>query len=128
MMTPAELKAIRERCEAATEGPWWSRKGHGPDRFAPKGYGLVAFSRKRDEPYTTSDLLPEDAEFMAHARSDIPALLSVIAQLRQQRDEAWAKCERIATSKDFYVRKTEGLKQSIEKHECNPAAPENKEK
>lgn len=68
--------SVRARVEAATPGPWKKRLPGwlGPDRHK---WGCVFFGPSPDEPYTTSPLVPADAAFIAHARTDIPALLAV---------------------------------------------------
>lgn len=84
-MTPAELAAIRERADAATEGPWeaehresldWLSQGLGDDSHQP---GSTVHNGDPGNPLFGT-LWPnrngrENAEFIAHARSDIPALL-----------------------------------------------------
>jgi hypothetical protein len=80
MTTPvsARIGEIAKRCEAATEGPWKSRKSvHG------KRYRYVEID-KSDE-YTTCEMKPCDSDFIAHAREDIPYLLSLVAQYQQAR-------------------------------------------
>lgn len=73
-LTTEALEAIRKRAEAATEGPWeieesryeahWN-VGHPADFFS-------------------ASLCPEnDAEFIAHSREDIPALLAEVVRLRE---------------------------------------------
>ena len=70
-LTDAELDAIEQRAHAATEGPWEAsahRTGHYlvicPDCGVRGGYERA------------------DAEFIAHARSDVPALLAEVRRLR----------------------------------------------
>lgn len=78
-MTDADLAAIRQRAEQATKGPW--------------GYdlnGYVAYVERGGEWGNTICALPvtgrrhEDGEFLAHARTDIPALLDRLALLEAQ--------------------------------------------
>jgi hypothetical protein len=79
-MTDAELNVIRERAEAATPGPWVNV---GSDVAAP---------RRPTEPFSCygnyREILDEangcddDLEFIAHARTDIPALLAEIERLK----------------------------------------------
>ena len=79
-MTRDELDAIRQRVEAATPGPWAvssPSSGHG----VTVGHRMIL--------YATIELALPDAEFIAHARSDIPALLDEIALLRQQLKDAY---------------------------------------
>lgn len=77
-MTPEELAAIRQRADAATSGPICVRQRgtlHDYDIDAPagstpfQGYTRGMFWRR------------EDAEFYAHARADVPALLAEIERL-----------------------------------------------
>ena len=92
-MTAADLDAIEQRAHAATEGPWEAsahdhaagdvpildRTGHYlvicPDCGVRGGYERA------------------DAEFIAHARSDVPALLAEVRRLRamEQRVREYAR-------------------------------------
>lgn len=88
MLTPAQIKEIAERAEKATAGPWnyqWDVHGNGWNTHH------VVDSLK-------SPLfeLPEksDAEFVSHARTDIPALLTMIEELEQYGRE----CQRVIDS------------------------------
>lgn len=90
-MTDEELAAIRERVEKATPGPWYRRiPYHGdvgyvatkdPQYAGDRVVGTLdtaGMSKRRDI------LFPElvaDAEFICHAREDIPALLTEIQRL-----------------------------------------------
>lgn len=94
-MTDAELAAIRERCEAATPGPWVYDAG---DEWQPKfgpfddtGAGIVSEDRMREivigghqdeQGGAVGVILNRDAEFIAAARSDVPALLDEVERLR----------------------------------------------
>lgn len=107
------LREVRERCAKATPGPWeyppwtdtldrWAvcqtRDGRdGSTEFLP---GLAAVARQRD------------ADFIAHARTDIPALLEAITRLREQRVVSEGKeralrelCERRLQDQDPVVNK-----------------------
>jgi hypothetical protein len=64
------LAAIRERAEAATEGPWHR------DRTNSLGAYVISV---RNRAFTIVDgLLKRDAEFIAHARTDVPALVGAL--------------------------------------------------
>ena len=78
------IKEAQARCDAATDGPWRSRGMciDGPEMaiYDEGGHGA------------------EDADFIAHARQDLPAALEIIASLRaelatvtQERDNAMLK-------------------------------------
>ncbi len=68
----SRLEEIRKRAEAATEGPWQNVR---PGGIPP---GIVCDIKGK--PWDITD----DAEFISHARSDIPWLLALLAQ----KDEA----------------------------------------
>lgn len=68
-MTDAELQAIKARCDAATQGPWIAYDG---DEW---WYVEASLS-------ICIELTEDNATFIAAARTDIPALLAEIAQLR----------------------------------------------
>jgi len=80
--TELDLPAIRARVDAATEGPWRiadplpglqsgesgsPRYDIEPDGIATQLSGLVEWR------------IPADADFIAHARTDVPALLDALA-------------------------------------------------
>jgi hypothetical protein len=65
----------------ATPGPWWDDEG------------AIAYERRPgDKRYVACDhehhgcCSAEDAEFIAHAREDVPALVAEIRRLRAERD------------------------------------------
>jgi hypothetical protein len=86
-LTAAELEEIRERCEAATSGPWHPIT---PTDDAPSAGVSNATTPNRHGP--TFLWWPEecatraqdraDAAFIAAARTDIPALLVTVDALR----------------------------------------------
>lgn len=84
VMTNEELKAIRERCRRATDGPWLASGGMmiganivtpGEALVPPKSIVLYARSMEWD-----------DAVFCAHARQDVPALLDEVARLAAENE------------------------------------------
>ncbi|MGE7271417.1 hypothetical protein ACQKK5_08155 [Brevibacillus panacihumi] len=72
-MSTEQLAATRERAERATEGPW---------RVVPDTIGGIPIFDVRDRLDRSLVHTVEDAEFIAHARTDIPALLTEITRLR----------------------------------------------
>jgi len=72
--SPLDLQAIRARVEAATPAPWTAHDD-----------GLVWPDRMGD-PVSGSEQLA-DAEFIAAARSDIPALLAALDEAQRERDD-----------------------------------------
>ncbi|MBG9774272.1 hypothetical protein [Brevibacillus laterosporus] len=73
MMTREEIGAIRERAEKATEGPWRREFSYGINIASDKyivlddQVGVIRYP---------------DAEFIVHAREDIPKLLAEIERLQ----------------------------------------------
>lgn len=76
-MTDKELAAIKARADAATLGPWIAKE-RAYDWLIESRQGVIA----RVDPYPGVG-----AEFIAHAREDIPALLAEV--------EAWREIGRI---------------------------------
>jgi hypothetical protein len=69
-LTQSELGAIRKRAEAASSGPWeWDEKG---DCIDAPGFEVCV------------DLMGYDAEFIANARQDVPALLAEVERLQAE--------------------------------------------
>ena len=88
-MTREQLDAIRARVEAATLGPW--------EAVTPKRYAAVRSDAERCYVYTQgkipADTHPDtvarqqrDAQFIASAREDVPALLAEVERLRAELD------------------------------------------
>lgn len=77
MLSKAEIEAIAARAKAATEGPWLLSGGG--DFYsiltAPDAY-IKIISPFLSKPHANL------SEFIAHARQDIPALLSDLRQAR----------------------------------------------
>lgn len=89
-MTPEQLRAIRERAEKATPGPWVAARETEYFTAIERPDGRILGSVGGDG-YT--DNSPEHAEieanavFIAHAREEIPALLEHIRELRAEADD-----------------------------------------
>jgi len=74
-LTDDDLSEIEARCNAATPGPWEVRNpGCWPGEIGPTGVsgGSVATASCHD-----------NAEFIAHAREDVPALVAEVRALRE---------------------------------------------
>lgn len=88
-MTDEQLAAIRDRCEAATEGPW-EKITERPGGRLWQNIRVVAFDGK----YTIcGDTVIADAEFIAAARTDVPALLDEIERMRGLLGEAYEELD-----------------------------------
>lgn len=97
-MTPDELDAIEARAAAATPGPWAAEdERHGKGSCSCCGevlyaWNIVAPSREVVVS-AMDDVTPgvhgdADATFIAHARADVPALITALR-------EAWAEAARL---------------------------------
>lgn len=86
-MTHADREAIRQRAEKSSDGPWYveaKRPGHDHDA---RVYGRGSWGVCK--PTGQSQAQREaDAEFIANARKDIPALLAALDALEAERDDA----------------------------------------
>lgn len=80
-MKDEELKAIEERAKAATEGSWSAE-----ERFEWRGE--MVWSIEGPVWLFEDSVGQGDAEFIAHARSDVPALAAEVRRLRKAFDEA----------------------------------------
>ena len=86
-----DLTAIRARERAVTKGPWrWqaSPKGY-PQQIVANDDGLTLIA----DTYVDPAWYPAEAEFIAHARTDIPALCDEVERLRAFLNEAEAILE-----------------------------------
>ena len=80
----SRLEEIKARCDAATGGPW-VRDMHSPDMSGRSGW-YIRGPRKLGlrSMVLNSRMLPGDAEFIEHAREDVPWLVEQVERL-----EAW---------------------------------------
>lgn len=78
-MTQDQLDAIQERVDAATLGPWSNDYGGNVDQVDPDGARIA------------DNLTQADAEFIAHARQDVPALLADNERLRAENERLRAR-------------------------------------
>ena len=91
-MYKGHIDAIRERCDAATHGPWhyfYKSKYDEHHVSIPPGadYPVSLASAKGFRLPLFPDGCPTgkgDAEFVAHARQDVPALLEYVTELEKR--------------------------------------------
>jgi hypothetical protein len=85
-LTAADLDAIDQRAAAASTGPWQSFI-EGRDHTS--GDDFIRVGRVADDQadmYVSRDgtpATPEDLDFIAHARQDVPRLVAEIRRLRE---------------------------------------------
>ncbi len=75
-MSAADLKAIRERVAAASNGPWRQEYGWNNGGMAT-GYFYIP----EHNGGAKVEMLADDTAFIAHAREDVPALLADVDRL-----------------------------------------------
>ena len=103
---PLDLAAIRARVEAATGGPWEVDDSGFEVEVNDSTLTLSLYIDR--EPASAHErahgpkMSPEDATFIAHARTDIPALLGLVEHLladgehvRRERNDYLAEVERL---------------------------------
>jgi len=78
--TDVDIDFIRARANAATKGPWfWQANNKGyPQQILANDDGLTLVA----EMYIGPEHFPTEAEFIAHARTDIPVLCDEVERLR----------------------------------------------
>ncbi len=84
-MTPEQFAEIRARCEAATPGPWQAHHRHvhcSPSDDEQSGLGLEV-TGPPEPTLRGMYACAADANFIAHSRADVPALLAYIAELEE---------------------------------------------
>ncbi|MGH2399841.1 MAG: hypothetical protein ACRDF6_08335 [bacterium] len=93
-MTAEELRAIRARLEAASDGPWSVRRipnsyesGAGDQRTHPCVRGFRVPRRLYNLAWQQCE---SDATFMANARQDVPNLVTEVEHLRATLQECQA--------------------------------------
>lgn len=74
LLSAEQLAEIQQRCEAATEGPWTTEADGVINKIITPNCDFRTFDHH----------MPCNAEFIAHARTDIPALLAHAAALQAQ--------------------------------------------
>ena len=83
MTIETRLAEMRERCKAATEGPWRrTADRRGVDTATLERIGIC------DDvgDYFAAKDFPANMDLIAHARTDLPALLGAL-------EEIWAACD-----------------------------------
>ena len=93
-----DIEAAKKRCEEATPGPWWMQGRLYEDETGIAGgvYPDVGF--EIDEEGGTTAIIQDgisesDADFIAHARTDLPAAIARIEWLEKMLERAKAIIE-----------------------------------
>ena len=81
-MNKPDLAVTEARCSAATPGPWWSSQRQAAVQVGSRGaWWCPPFSVNETQGI-------KDADFMAHAREDVPALVVRVRELEKALAEA----------------------------------------
>lgn len=81
-MSEGEIDAIEQRARLATPGSWHANGDYVVAGDAPsQDWGTASTA-------VAQGLTPVDAEFIAHARSDVPQLLREVRRLRERIGES----------------------------------------
>jgi len=81
-LAPEELDEIRARCDRATPGPWRSYV-EGRDHTGGSTFIMVGEGATRRDDLEINGASPDDNDFIAHARQDIPRLVEEVLRLRR---------------------------------------------
>lgn len=82
-MTNQELAEIQARCDRASPGPWKSMV-EGRDHSSGSSFIMRGPPEARAEDLELTGATPDDQDFIAHARDDVPRLLEEVRQLRSR--------------------------------------------
>lgn len=82
MLSSEDRAEIQARADAATAGPWELASPRADGRNAVQKTGIDLYGKPVTE-WIILDTHPEDAEFIAHAREDIPKLLADRTRIEQ---------------------------------------------
>ena len=98
-MTEQELAAIEARANAATAGPWTAQTGEvlywspRPTKAKPNAGYTHTLMRAEQTDYASGEFFAvvddTDATFIAHARTDVPALVAEVRKLWGIVHSAW---------------------------------------
>jgi len=78
-----ELRSMKARCDAATPGPWRSWI-EGRDHESGSSFIQTGEGSSRGPDVELSGATDADHDFIAHARQDLPRLLTEVFRLRAE--------------------------------------------
>ena len=123
-MSEERLQEIEARANAATKGPWIAEDGEIRTGVVLHRVGAVPLYKHVAQDMEYGDCMsPEDADFMAHARTDVPDLISEVRRLRYMLDDTredhmatWAAAKEEATLKDAEITRLTDALRSVSDH------------
>ena len=84
-MTDAALREMLDYCNMATPAPWQTRFIHRLFRAARDGEPVIVMGRGRETDW-------DDADFISHARTDLPAVVKGLLEARELLRERGPYC------------------------------------
>jgi len=102
-MTDEQLREIRERCEKATPGEWGWRysKGQVTEVVCSDSKTPIISWMGFDDAFRPIKIHKANADFIAHARQDVPAMLAEIDRLKIRIAELETKHRHIHPNPDM---------------------------
>jgi hypothetical protein len=82
MINEKELKAIENRCNKSTMGPWVAFI-EGRDHESGSDFIMTGPEENRGEDIELIGAQKDDFDFIAHSKQDVPKLIAEIRRLRQ---------------------------------------------
>jgi hypothetical protein len=121
-----DLEAVEARANAATPGPWWVSEGaddYGTDVFAmPEARDPLGNFVCRTGKGFLYDAGTTDAEFIAYAREDVPALVAAVRALEGEcerlHEEVEARDRSVVALKRLVARQREDADETDDDNEC----------
>jgi len=85
---PGWLQEIRDRADKATPGPW--------DMVWEDGEAYVFRGRNWNREWVASAATSDDTAFIAHARTDVPRLIEMVAEMAKVLETVQDTCKDLA--------------------------------
>lgn len=110
-ITPEEMQAIQQRCDAATPGPWDNAIEIVPEGYALRAQGdpgasLLSVDQDGMGIFDRKD----DATFTAHARTDLPRALAALRRRDADFTKVLAERDRAEAAADLRREKRDAAK------------------
>jgi hypothetical protein len=111
---PLDTAAIQVRVDAARPGPWTIRDALDGDGFPGHLWVVENDDEPGDHHVMVNIGTRDDGEFIAHARTDVPALLARVADLEQQLANVAAACTDITNRASSNAEFSAGARSAVD--------------
>jgi hypothetical protein len=102
-LTEERIAEIQQRCERATKGPWTVARDDGEMICDVPEIDIRLNGSRWHKVVDSLWLEPCDAEFIAHARADLPALLADRQRLHSQLTEAQQRIQALEQARERLI-------------------------